>query len=73
MLDSFIGTFDEHGLRSLEIEGCNRAYSPKGDNPKFWAVTDCSVLTNIKLAMASGDARSALKIIVQQARDIGRI
>lgn len=73
MLDSFIGTFDEYGLRTLETEGGKRHCSLIGDRPKFWAVIDRAELAPIKLAMAAGDTRSALKLIVQQARDFGRI
>ena len=73
MLESFIGTFDEYGLRTFESEAEKLPSTFIEDRQKFWVVIDRSVLSTIKLAMASGDSRSALKIIVLQARDIGRI
>lgn len=73
MLDSFIGTFDQHGLRTLKSEiGEQRSFIERIPG-QFWAVLDRSFVPSINLAIAKGDSRTALQIILQQARDIGSI
>jgi len=62
MLDSFIGTFDQ-----------TRTFIERRRLGRFWAVLDRSVVPSINLAIAKGDSRSALQIVLQQARDIGSI
>ena len=74
MLDSFIGTFDQQGLRSFRSEtNQTRAFVERRRHGRFWAVLDRSVVPSINLAIAKGDSRSALQIVLQQARDIGSI
>ena len=74
MLDSFIGTFDQRGLRTLKSEtNQTRAFVERRRHGRFWAVLDRSVVQSINLAIAKGDSRSALQIVLQQARDIGSI
>ena len=74
MLDSFIGTFDQRGLRTLKSETKQtRAFVERRRHGRFWAVLDRSVVPSINLAIAKGDSRSALQIVLQQARDIGSI
>ena len=74
MLDSFIGTFDQRGLRTLKSDTKQaRAFVERRRHGRFWAVLDRSVVPSINLAIAKGDSRSALQIVLQQARDIGSI
>lgn len=74
MLDSFIGTFDQQGLRTFKSEtDQTRAYIERRRHGRFWAVLDRSVVPSINQAIAKGDSRSALQIVLQQARDIGSI
>ena len=74
MLDSFIGTFDQRGLRTLKSEtNQTRTFVERRRCGRFWAVLDRSVVPSINLAIAKGDTRSALQIVLQQARDIGSI
>ena len=74
MLDSFIGTFDQQGLRTFRAETYQtRTYIERRPLGRFWAVLDRSVVPSINHAIAKGDSRSALQIVLQQARDIGSI
>lgn len=74
MLDSFIGTFDQQGLRTFKSEtDQTRAFIERRRHGRFWAVLDRSVVPSINQAIAKGDSRSALQIVLQQARDIGSI
>ena len=74
MLDSFIGTFDQQGLRTFKSEtDQTRAYIERRRHGRFWAVLDRSVVPSINQAIAKGDSRSALQIVLQKARDIGSI
>ena len=66
MLDSFIGTFDQRGLRTLKSETKQtRAFVERRRHGRFWAVLDRSVVPSINLAIAKGDSRSALQIVLQ--------
>ncbi len=74
MLDSFIGTFDQHGLRTLRSETAQTpAFVERRRQGRFWAVLDRSLVPTINRAIATGDSRTALQIVLQQARDIGTI
>ena len=74
MLDSFIGTFDQHGLRTLRSEtNLTPAFVERRRQGRFWAVLDRSLVPTINRAIAAGDSRTALQIVLQQARDIGTI
>ena len=74
MLDSFIGTFDQHGLRTLRSEtNQSPAFVERRRQGRFWAVLDSSLVPTINRAIAAGDSRTALQIVLQQARDIGTI
>lgn len=74
MLDSFIGTFDQHGLRTLKAEtNQTPAFIERRRQGRFWAVLDSSLVPSINLAIAKGDSRTALQIVLQQAREIGSI
>ena len=73
MLDSYIGTFDHHGLRSLKSENDVRSAIFSRRPGQFWAVLDKSLVPSINQAIAKGDSISALQIVFQQARDMGSI
>lgn len=73
MLDSYIGTFDHHGLRSLKSESDVPHSILAHCKGQFWAVLDRSFVPSIHQAIAKGDSIAALKIVLQQARDIGSI
>ncbi len=73
MLDSYIGTFDHHGLRSLQTEPDRSSPIFEARLGHFWAVLDRSLVPSINQAIAKGDSRSALQIVLQQARDFGAI
>lgn len=74
MLDSFIGTIDQRGLRSFKSETNQAAtFVERRRQGRFWAVLDRSFVPSINQAIAKGDSRTALQIVLQQARDIGSI
>jgi hypothetical protein len=77
MLDSFIGTFDQQGLRSLKSEVTPTRSFIERTPGQFWAILDSSVVPSINQAIAlrssKSDSCEALQIILQQARDIGSI
>lgn len=74
MLDSFIGTIDQQGLRTFKSETNQpRSFIERRRQGRFWAVLDSSVVPSINQAIAKGDSRTALQIVLQQARDIGSI
>lgn len=75
MLQSFIGRFDHSGLRSLRIEldydEERRFVSvvPGG----FWVVVDSDELPTIHRALIAGQRQTALQLIVDRARSVGRV
>jgi hypothetical protein len=78
MLQSFIGTFDVAGLRTLksedeavESESWPIAY-PVGSVP-FWAILDNSELLPIHQALLTGNRSRAWELLVQQAKCFGRL
>ena len=74
MLDSFIGTIDQYGLRTLKSEtDQTQAFIEQRREGRFWAVLDNSLVPAINQAIAKGDSRTALQIVLQQAREIGSI
>lgn len=75
MLQSYIGTFDSDGLRSLWTEEhCEHARRQRdGRVVEFWAVIDSEELHPIRRAMILGDRGTALELIGQQAISLGRI
>lgn len=73
MLDSYIGTFDHHGLRSLKSENDVPPAILARQPGQFWAVLDRSLVPSINQAIAKGDSISAMQIVLQQAREIGSI
>jgi len=54
MLDSFIGTFDQHGLRTLRSEtNLTPAFAERRRQGRFWAVLDRSLVPSTNRAMRS--------------------
>jgi len=75
MLQSFIGRIDHSGLRSLRIEP---AYDEEprlanGMPDGFWAVVDSEELPPIQRALILGCHGTALKLLVERARSVGRL
>ncbi|REJ87820.1 MAG: hypothetical protein DWQ34_24565 [Planctomycetota bacterium] len=75
MLQSFIGRFDHSGLRSLRFEPDYEeerrfvGVVPGG----FWAVVDSDELPTIHRALIAGQRQTALELIVDRARSVGRV
>jgi hypothetical protein len=75
MLQSFIGTFDAAGLRSLRNEDDTHGVtglSIAGSVP-FWAILDTEELPSIQRALMLGYRGTALELLVQQAKSLGRL
>lgn len=73
MLNSFIGTIDRYGLRTLSVETkASTRRIPENGN-RFWAVLDPSVLPTVSRAMACGQRQAALEIVLKSARDAGSV
>lgn len=80
MLQSFIGTFDVVGLRSLRSEDDvvesdvwpSSRCVPAGIVP-FWAIIDTTELPTIQQALMLGNRGHAWEILVQQAKCFGRL
>lgn len=75
MLQSFIGRFDHSGLRSLRIESDydeERQFAGAMTGG-FWAVVDSEELPTIHRALVAGQRQTALQLIVDRARSVGRV
>ncbi len=75
MLQSFVGTYDQSGLRSLRLEEANSALpwtSPTGAAP-FWAVLDSSDVPEICRAVCHGRRRRALRLLNERALTLGSL
>ena len=73
MLRSFVGTFDELGLRSLVTEPDHVQYAEPNGPQSFWAVLDQAELDSIHKAFQMGDRRTALEIVLSSAKSAGRL
>ena len=75
MLQSYIGTIDMSGLRSLRTEECGESVAPLGDPTvvSFWAILDTDQLPEICRALVMGHRGAALSLVTQQAKSLGRI
>ena len=75
MLQSFIGTIDTTGLRSLRDEECSESIAtPEDPNVvKFWAILDTDQLPQIRRALLMGHRGAALNLVAQQAKSLGRL
>ena len=74
MLQSFRGTVDVGGIRSLELE-TEEAIRPRLGSSvgEFWAVLDATELPIIRAAVRAGDRRAALSLICERSTFIGSI
>lgn len=72
MLQSFTGTVDRNGIRSLEVESDSgpRRIEDR-DLAEFWAVLDSADLESIQLAIHSGQRRHALRMVSERAQSMG--
>ena len=74
MLQSFLGTFDRSGLRSLRIEDESQPalVVVKRNTSSFWAVLDSQELPKIYRAVVVGRRAEALRLLAEHAVSIGR-
>ncbi len=74
MLQSFRGTIDEYGLRSLRIEeNAIVRYEGEPTIREFWAVLDSDDLRTIRAAFLAGDRRAALSLVCERSQSIGAV
>lgn len=74
MLQSFTGTFDAGGLRSLQLERDQEDRTdPYGSLCRFWAVLESPVDPRIRAAYLAGDRTRALRLISDYAIALGTI
>ena len=75
MLQSFIGTFDIAGLRTLRSEDdtCGETRLSSTEAVPFWAILDTDELPSIQRALMLGYRGTALELLVQQAKSLGRL
>ena len=74
MLDSFVGTYDWAGLRTLkrELGSDSNRFGDRTSN-EFWAIIDDDELVEIETAVLMGQRKSALELIFTRAQSLGRI
>lgn len=74
MLQSFRGTVDIGGIRSLHLE-TEVPVRPQLSKSvaEFWAVLDAKELPVIREAVRAGDRRTALSLICERSVSIGSI
>lgn len=77
MLQSFVGTFDAVGLRTLQTEGDSivpgQLIPCSAGSVPFWAILDTAVLPPIQHALSLGYRSTAWEILAQQATCLGRL
>jgi len=74
MIQSFTGTFDAHGVRSLRIEADDTPRGlPSDASTHFWAVLDSRDVPLIHRAIVAGDRKRALKLISDHSLSMGTI
>jgi hypothetical protein len=78
MLQSFIGTFDAVGLRSLQREddageADQRPLAPINGTVPFWAILDTGELPTIHQALVLGHRSRAWELLAEQAKCLGRL
>ena len=74
MLQSFIGTLDAAGLRSLRTED-DALPAPLSDSEfvPFWVILDSSELPSIERALVLGQRQTALQLLVAVAKSLGPV
>ena len=74
MIQSFTGTFDTSGIRSLRVEADDDSRGPTPiTSARFWAVLDTRDVPLIRRAMTAGDRIGALKLISDHSLSMGTI
>ncbi len=74
MLQSFRGTIDVGGIRSLHLETDALVRPQTGKSvAEFWAVLDAKELPVIREAVRAGHRRTALSLICERSAFIGSI
>lgn len=74
MLQSFRGTFDAIGIRTLRIElDGDRTSTLNSDAAEFWAVVDIEFARQVRAALALGDRIHATRLLSETATSIGSI
>ena len=72
MLQSFVGTFDNGGLRTFRVEDDSvRRVLPHESGYPFWAVLDSSELPAIARALVLGQRQMALQLLFALAKSLG--
>jgi hypothetical protein len=74
MLESFVGTFDHRGLRSLRPEDPREDFDGRVVEPngRFWAIIDTDNVSPIHEALVVGQRGAALDLLAQKAVSLGR-
>ena len=74
MLQSFRGTIDTHGIRTLRLES-DEDFSRQQHYPinEFWVVLNHTDLPAIRAILASGDRARALRRVCEQAVSLGLV
>ena len=75
MLQSFVGTFNAAGLRTLRNEDASdmRVIHNATGSVSFWAILDSDELPAIQHAITLGDRGAALQMLVQAAKSLGPV
>lgn len=75
MLQSFVGTIDTFGLRSLRGEDASASVPHRnfGDAVPFWAILDSQELPRIVEALTHGKRGAALLLLEERAHSLGRL
>lgn len=76
MLQSFVGTFDAVGLRSLRCElefGVSPRPLATAGSVSFWAILDTAELPQIEQAFLLGYRGTALELLAEHAKSLGRL
>ena len=73
MLQSFIGTFDAAGLRTLRSEEAESSgKSIQSSGVPFWAILDSKELPSIQNALLLGHRCTAFELLARGAKSLGR-
>lgn len=76
MLQSFVGTIDAQGLRSLNPEPDGEVWPGSSHDAgagTIWAVLDSADLIAVRDALRDGQKRRALQLLSEYARSLGPV
>ena len=74
MLQSFRGTADEFGIRTLRLERDEERARPLHEGvTEFWFVVDRREVHRIRAAFAAGERQTALSMICEKSVSLGSI